>query len=120
MTVLKTSFRKTAPTELHYKDYNKFNADDSKSELKENLATSGSNYKYFEQAFLAFFDKRAPYKSEKIRVNQILHMTKNLRKAIMERSQLKTTYFKTNTAESLRSYKKQKNFYIIIKRFGKL
>ena len=28
----------------------------------------------------------------------------------MKRSQLKTMYFKTNTAESLRSYKKQKNF----------
>ena len=28
----------------------------------------------------------------------------------MKRSQLKTRYFKTNTAESLRSYKKQKNF----------
>ena len=28
----------------------------------------------------------------------------------MKRSQLKTRYFKTNTEESLRSYKKQKNF----------
>ena len=37
-------------------------------------------------------------------------MTKNLRKAIMKRSQLKTKYFKTNTAESLRLYKKQNNF----------
>ena len=39
-------------------------------------------------------------------------MTKNLIKAIMKRSQLKTKYFKTNVAESLRSYKKQKNFWI--------
>ena len=30
----------------------------------------------------------------------------------MKRSQLKTKYFKTNVAESLRSYKKQKNFWI--------
>ena len=28
----------------------------------------------------------------------------------MKRSHLKTKYFKTNTAESLRLYKKQKNF----------
>ena len=32
-TVLKTSFRKTAPKALHYKDNNKFHADDFKTEL---------------------------------------------------------------------------------------
>ena len=40
--ILKTSFRKTAPKEIHYRDYNKFNADDCKTELKQNLATSSS------------------------------------------------------------------------------
>ena len=37
-------------------------------------------------------------------------MTKNLRKVIIKRSQLKSKYYKTNTAEILRLYKKQKNF----------
>ena len=37
-------------------------------------------------------------------------MTKDLRKAIMKRSQLTTIYFKTNTAESLRSYMNQEYF----------
>ena len=36
---------------------------------------------------------------------------KNLRKAIFKRSQLKTMYFKTKPAKSLRLYKKQKNFW---------
>ena len=36
-----------------------------------------------------------------MRANQVPHMTKILRKAIMKRSQLKTKYFKTNTAEIL-------------------
>ena len=36
-------------------------------------------------------------------------MTKNFRKAIMEKYQLKTKYFKTNTTESLILYKKQEN-----------
>ena len=37
-----TSFRKTAPKVLHYRDYNESNADDFKTELKQNLANSSS------------------------------------------------------------------------------
>ena len=44
VTALQTSFRKTAPRELHYRDYNKSDADDFKTELKQDLATSSSNY----------------------------------------------------------------------------
>lgn len=46
-----------APKELHYRDYNKFDADDFKTELKQNVATKGSNYKNSEQKFLALLDK---------------------------------------------------------------
>ena len=110
MIVLKTSFRKIAPKDIHYRDYDKFDADDFKTELRQNLAASSSNYENLEQAFLALLDKHAPYKSKKIRANQFPCITKNLRKAIMKRSQLNTKYFKINTVESLRLYKKQKNF----------
>ena len=40
--ILKTSFRKTVPKEIRYRDYSKFNADDWKTELKQNLAPSSS------------------------------------------------------------------------------
>ena len=112
VTALKTSFRKTAPRELHYRDYNKSDADDFKTELKQDLATSSSNYQNFEQAFLALLDKHAPYNSKKIRANQVPYMTKKLRKAIMERSQLKIKYFKTNTAESLWLYRNKRVFVV--------
>ena len=46
----------------------------------------------------------------KVRKYRQTKLTKNLRKVMMKRSQLKIKYFKTNTAESLGSYKKQKNF----------
>ena len=110
VTVLKTSFRKTAPKKIHYRDYKIFNADDFKAELRQNVATNSRNYENFEQAFLVLLDKYPPYRSKKIRANHVPYMTKNLKKAIMKRSQLKTKYFKTNTAESLRLYKKQNNF----------
>ena len=74
-----------------------------KTEWRQNLAASSSNYEDFGQAFL---DKLAPYKSKKIRVNQVPHMTKNLRKVIVKRSPLKPKYLNTNTTESLRLYKK--------------
>ena len=45
VTVLRTLLKKMAPKELHHRDYNIFNADDFKTELKQNLATSSSNYK---------------------------------------------------------------------------
>ena len=45
VTVLMTLFKNVTPKELHYRDYNIFNADDFKTELKANLATSSSNYK---------------------------------------------------------------------------
>ena len=98
-----------APTELHYRDYKKFN-DDSKTGLKQNLATNSSTYENFEQAFLALLDKHAPFKSKKIRANCIRQKTLE-RQSVKKRSQLKTKYFKTNTAESLRLYKKQNNFF---------
>ena len=53
------------------------------------------NHKNFEQAFIPLLDKHAPFKSKKIQANQVLYMTKNLRKAIMKISELKTEYFKT-------------------------
>ena len=110
VTVLKTSLRKTVPTEIHYRAYKKFNAYDFKAELRQNLATSCRNYENFEEAFFLLLDKHAPYKSKKRRVNQVQCTTKNLRNAIMKRSHLKTKYFKTNTAESFRLCQRHKNF----------
>ena len=70
VTVLNTSFRKTAPKEIHYRGYDKFNADDFKTELRQNLATSSRNYENFEQAYLSLSDKHASYKRKKIRVTK--------------------------------------------------
>ena len=58
MIVLKTSCRKTVPKEYHYKDYNKVNAyNDLQIDLMQNLATSSSNYKSFEQLFFTLLNK---------------------------------------------------------------
>ena len=55
-------------------------------------------------------DRHVPIKKKLIRANHAPFMTKALRKAIMRRSELRNKYLKKKTPESLRSYKKQKNF----------
>ena len=45
-----------------------------------------------------------------IRANQAPYMTKALRKAIMRTSELETKYFKLKANDTLKAYKKQKNY----------
>ena len=45
-----------------------------------------------------------------LRANHVSYMTKALRKAIMERSEIESKYEKNKTNEKLKSYKKQMNF----------
>ena len=45
-----------------------------------------------------------------LRANHASYITKALRKAIMKRSYLENLYFKKRTPESMKKYKKQKNF----------
>ena len=51
ITVLKTFFRKTAPKEIHYRDFDKFNRDDFKTDLRQQLAAIGITYENLEQEF---------------------------------------------------------------------
>ena len=60
--------------------------------------------------FLETLNKHAPVKQKTIRSNHAPYMTKGLRKAIMRRSELETKYHKHRDIQSLRQYKKQKNF----------
>ena len=46
-----------------------------------------------------------------VRANHDPYVTKTLRKAIMKRPNLQKIYFKKKTADSLKKYKKQKNYY---------
>ena len=55
-------------------------------------------------------NKRAPLKKKVLRANHAPYVTKALRKAIMKRSYLEKLYFKKKTTESLKKYKKHKNF----------
>ena len=55
-------------------------------------------------------NKHAPLNKKFIRANHVPYMTKNLRKAIMKRSQLENKYIRNYTVENMNKYKKHKNF----------
>ena len=57
-------------------------------------------------------NKHAPLKSRIIKGNQAAFMNKELSKAIMKRSQLKTKYNKTKQEADRNAYKKQRNLCV--------
>jgi hypothetical protein len=91
LTVLKTTFQKSKPREIIYRDYSKFDSELFKKELKESLEEKKTcEYKVFEEIFLKLLSLHAPTKKKVIRANNMpYNMTKTLRKAIMRRSALK-------------------------------
>ena len=75
---------------------------------------------------LSVLDKHAPKKLKYIRSNNCNFMTKELRKAIMNRSKLRNKFLKTRSEESKRRFNRQRNFCVSLLRkikrrfFGKL
>ena len=111
ITVLKTTFPKAKPRIVTYRDFSKYRKEEFGRELKINLETKGqNNYESFENIFLDVFNSHAPPKKKVIRANQKPYVTKNMRKAIMLRSQLENNFFRYRTEEYRKLLKKQKNY----------
>ena len=109
LSVFKTTFSKSKPKEIIYRNLKKFNEKDFNQELRGRLSTElVDNYSSFENVFIDVLNMHASIKKKVITANQAPYVTKALRKAIMKRSQLEKTYFKKRTQESFKKYKKQK------------
>ena len=65
------------------------------------------------QTFLVtVLDRHAPRKTKILRGNQKPHVDKNLRKAIMKRSKLKSKANRTKPPKDISDYKKQRNLVV--------
>ena len=84
-TAAKSGGFKGRPREKIYKSYRSLNIETFKKTLSGKLV----DYSEFERAFLTVLNKQALLKTKLLRHNNNLFMTKELRKAIIERSQLK-------------------------------
>jgi len=111
LTVFKTTFSKSKPKEITYRDYKDFNAEEFNQDLSANLCEANiESYRSFENIFLNTLGNHAPTKKKLLRANHAPYVTKKMRKAIMKRSYLEKDYFKKKTTASLKKYKQQKNF----------
>ena len=111
VTVLRKTFQRAQPKAVSYRDYKNFENELFKSSLQNALnEISRPDCIKFEEVLLEMLNKHAPAKQKTIRGNPAPYMTRELRKAIMRRSELETKYHKHRDIQSLRQYKKQKNF----------
>ena len=111
VTVLKTTFPKAKPKVVQYRDYSKFKKVTFNEALKMNLETlEEKNYDSFENSFLKTFNSHVPQKKKVLRANHKPYVTKEMRKAIMLRSQLENKFFKYGTNDYWNALKKQRNY----------
>ena len=96
LTVLKCHFVHLQPTTIHYRAYKYFDPEAFTNDIKDaNLGAIVSlsddpNSMYFCAHFKSILDLHAPLKSKTLWGNQAPFMSKDLSKAIMTRSRLKT------------------------------
>ena len=82
--ILKSTFPKVRPKQIVYRKFKNFDLNNFKNEVRAKMQLTDK----FEEEFREVLNKHAPLKKRFIRVNHAPYMTKNLRKAIMKRSQL--------------------------------
>ena len=94
-TVLKPCFQNTKPKLLNYRDFKSFSRQAFEEDLSEALTDCGDSYDNFEYIFTSKLNKYAPKKRKWVRGNHKTLTNKELRKAIVKRSRLKTKANKT-------------------------
>ena len=111
-SMLRTTFKKEDSKRLVYRDYKKFSNDSFQVDLEQNLPNCNKNYESFENIFIKVLNRHAPIKTKFLRGNQKPHVDKNLRKAIMKRSKLKSKANRTKQIGDVANYKKQRNLVV--------
>ena len=110
--MLKTTFKKEDSKRLIYRDYNNFSNEYFQNDLKNDLSKCPKNYESFENVSVTVLDRHAPRKSKILHGNKNPHVDKNLRKAIMKRSELKSKANRTKRPKDISDYKKQRNLVV--------
>ena len=116
-TILKTTYVKKEPKIIKYRNYGKFSHEEFLAEVNNSLQTSKpESYDEFEEIIVKILDKHAPIKTAVVRGNNKPHMTKALKKAMMNRTRLKNIANKTKRPEDIDRYKAQRNLVVKLNR----
>ena len=113
-SMLKMAFKKEDSKRLIYLDYKNLNNKQFQNNLKNGLSKCPKNYESFENVFVTVLDRHAPRKTKILRGNQKPYIDKNLRKAIMKRSELKPRANRTERPKDISDYKKQQNLVVTL------
>ena len=119
-TMLKTTFQKSEPKQLTYRDFNNFYFESFKNDLLENMVTCDGSYDEFDRKVTTVLNKHGPKKKKWLRGNQKPHINKTLRHEIMKRSKLKNKANKTKNPSDIKNYKKQRNYVVQLNKNAKL
>ena len=125
LTVLKTQFPRLKPNIVNYRDYKGFVNDYFRSELLQEISSSGTaltNFKGLQYTLQRGLDKHAPLKKRYVRANQQNFMDKELNQATMVRSKLRNKYLKSKSEKDKQRYNKdnkERNYCINLLRLKK-
>ena len=117
-TMLKTTFQKSEPKQLIYRDFKNFYFESFKNDLLEN--TCDRSYDECDRTFTAILKKHASKKKKWLRGNQKSHINTTRRHEIMKRSKLKNKANKTKNPLGIKNYRKQRNYIVQINKNAKL
>ena len=109
ITVLKTTFTKGKPKEIIYRSFKNYDREIFSQHLEQKFIHC-ENYTQMDEHFLVLLNEHAPLKKKIVRANEVPYMTRDLRKAIANRSRLENRFYRSKTDESKIAYKKQKNY----------
>ena len=109
ITVMRTTFPKAKPTIVKYRDFSKYDSEAFGIDLDTRMKNhSVVDYDTFDTIYLQTLEKHAPQKSKVIRANSKPYVTKEMRKAMMLRTQLRNKMHLS--PEYKAAYKRQKNY----------
>ena len=108
---------------IKYRSFKNFDTETFLKELGDAFQTTdfiknsvNESYENLINQLISKLDKYAPLKTKKVRGNQSRFMNKELSKAIMKRSQLKSKYLKNKNSLNRSLFKKQRNLCVTLKR----
>ena len=114
LSFFRSYFLRIPPKTIQYRKYKTFNESSFLHELDQELL-KGDMYKNnrdmfstFTETFRRVLDKHAPLKTKRVRENQSPFMTKELRKAVMNKSKTRNKYIKWPSKESFLAEKSKK------------
>ena len=123
VTVIRKIFKKLKPRTINYRSYRHFSNEAYRESLlhelsKEVFANNNDGLQRFCEINIIILNRHAPRKRKHARGNQMPFITKDLIKATMKRSRVRSDFLKTRTGENKTSYTKQRNYCVsLLKKF---